>query len=286
MKYGLTLCLTALMLFASCSSQKSGQRYGGIVSLLPSLTETVRALGLGDSLVGVSRYCPQPGDSGRRVAIVGDCVNPNYEQIVRLRPSLVLIGDMQVNTESKFRDLGIPVLMLPQGRLADVDSAFRVLGRRFGCPRAADSIVTRLRSELDSLQRLHAGAKPKRVLFVVGRNPGTLSNIYSINRESFLSELLCIAGGVSVFDSMPMAWCKVSVEEILRRDPEIIIETVLMGNGGEGAEIWKRLPQIAAVRTGRIYTLQEDYIFTPGPRMAETAKKLNQILYPGDAAQP
>ncbi|MFH0921123.1 MAG: helical backbone metal receptor [Fibrobacterota bacterium] len=275
-----------LLLFISCSMQKRAQHQGGIVSLLPSLTETVRALGLGDSLVGVSRYCPRAANSNDRVKVVGDCINPNYEQIVRLRPSLVLIGDMQISSESKFRDLGVPVLTLPQGRLMDVDSAFRIIGRRFSRERAADSIILRLRFELDSLKALHAGVSPVRVLFVVGRNPGTLSNIFTINHTSFLSELLRIAGGVSVFDSMPMAWCKVSVEEILLRDPEVIIETVLMGNNGEGAEIWKRMPQLSAVRSGRIFTLREDYIFTPGPRMAGTAKKLSRILNPDRPAQP
>jgi iron complex transport system substrate-binding protein len=235
-------------------------------------------LGLGDRLIGVSSYCAYPKEKVRMLPKVGDCINPNIEQILSMRPSVVLTGDMQTEAARKLENLGIPVMKFGQSRLEDVYSAFQALGARFGVKARADSIMLSLKGTLDSLGKTHSGKPLKRVLFVVGRNPGTLSNIYTVNRHSFLADLLHIAGGASVFDSMPIVWCNVSLEEILRRAPDYIIETELMGNGGEGTDAWKQMPHIPAVKNGRVYTLHEDYIFTPGPRMAETAKRLSEIL--------
>ncbi len=274
------LCFLFLFLFISCNTKEKPIKHidNSIISLLPSLTETVCALGLSQHLIGVSLFCVYPKQVVDSLPKVGDCINPNVEQILTMKPSLVLLGDMQTEAEDKLRGLKIPVIKFNQSRISDVYDAFHVLGKMYNVERRADSIVAGLKTSLDSIHSVNSGRPLKRVLFVVGRTPGSLSNIYSINCRSFLAELLHAAGGASVFDSMPLVWCKVSLEEIIIRNPEYIIETALMGNSSEASEIWKGLPGIEAVKKGHVYTLQEEYVFTPGPRMVKTAAKLSQLL--------
>lgn len=280
LKLVLLLSFSILTLFTGCNRPKTSipiSRHG-VISLLPSLTETVCALGLKDSLIAVSSYCNYPPSVVDSLPKMGACINPNIEEIFKLRPSLVLLGDMQVEAAQKISALKIPVLQLPQSRIADVFAAINVLGKRFNVEKKADSLSSAMRFSLDSLQSLHNAAPRKRVLLVVGREPGTLSNVFSVNHESFLAELLQIAGGISIFHDMSEVWCKVSMEEILRRNPDYIIETDIMGGTGGAEEAWKAMPTIKAVRLGQVSTLHESYLFTPGPRMVETARRLSSLL--------
>ena len=271
------IALLAVLLI-SCSGPDLESGSGPIVSLLPSLTETVCALGLADSLAGVSRYCRYPPEVVAQKTRVGDCVRPNLETILKLRPGMVLMGDMQEELEQRFKALGIRTRMFRQSSLQDIYASITMLGKLFGRERAADSLVRSIRSGLEAVAARNRHAAPKRVLFVVGRNPGTLTNIFTVNRDGFLAQLLLVAGGRSIFVDIGRVWAKVSVEEIIRRDPEYIIETALMGNPDDARSAWGRLDNLTAVRRGRVYTLHEDYIFTPGPRVVRTAEKLSDIL--------
>jgi len=268
----------AWILWSGCGSPDPDKaQKGGIVSLLPSITEDLFALGLGDRVCGVSTFCRFPPEALAKPR-VGDCVNPNLEAIARLRPGIVILGDMQTEALSKFKSLGIPVVEFRQSTVSDVLFTLRELGRLFQREKKADSLAAFILGRLDSLRVLNAGASPKPVLFVVGRNPGALSNIFTVNKESFLNELLEIAGGVSVFSDAKMIWAKVSAEEIIRRNPGYIIETSTMGHEDDPLKAWSSLPNIEAVKQGRVFMLPEDYIFIPGPRIVETAEKLAEIL--------
>lgn len=269
--------VAALLLFCGCGGKAGQCTPGGIVSLLPSITEDLYALGLGDRVCAVSQYCKYPPQALAKPK-AGDCINPNLEAVVRLRPEVVIIGDMQTEAEAKFSAFGIKAMKFRQSTLSDLYSTLAELGKAFDRQREADSLISHIRGRLDSLRVVCAPARKKKVLFIVGRNPGTLSNIFTVNHESFLDELLQIAGGVSIFSDAGLMWAKVSTEEILRRDPEYIIETSTMGHQDDPLKVWAALPSISAVKEGRISMLSDDYIFIPGPRVVETAEKLADIL--------
>jgi iron complex transport system substrate-binding protein len=271
------IALLAVLLI-SCSGPDRASGNGPIVSLLPSLTETVCALGLANRLAGVSQYCRYPPEVVSKKTRVGDCVRPNLETILKLRPGVVLMGNMQEELEQRFKALGIRTCMFRQSSLEDIYASITTLGTLFGRERAADSLVRSIRTGLETVAARNRNDVPKRVLFVVGRNPGTLTNIFTVNRDGFLAQLLAAAGGQSIFSDIGRIWAKVSVEEIIRRDPEYIIETALMGNPDDACSAWRRLDNLTAVRKGRVYTLHEDFIFTPGPRVVRTAERISGIL--------
>jgi iron complex transport system substrate-binding protein len=267
------------LFFFSCKNTEKEARRSGIVSLLPSITETICAIGAEKELVGVSKFCVYPSEVVDSIEKVGDCIHPNFEAILKLKPRIVFLGDMQTEAADRIRNMGINIVMLRQSTIEDFYKGLDTIGLLLNKVRESDSLAVAMKAVFDSLSGEWQGTLPIRTLFVVGRNPGTLSNIYTMNSKSFLSELLKIAGGVSVFDTITTVWCKVSLEEIMIRNPDVILETVLMGNGNEGAEIWRQIPSLHAVKNNRIYTIRNDYIFVPGPRMANIAKILHSLIH-------
>jgi|SRR3989339_540395 len=284
MKYILIITIGVLLVAGCQQSVKQTVLSQDIVCLLPSLTEDLYALGLGDRIAAVATFCTYPPEAAK-LPRVGDCINPNLEAIVRLKPSLVLIGDMQSEAEKKLKSFKLPVQTFRQSTLTDIDFTLFRLGVLFNRQKAADSLIKRMHAELDSIGRLSAGRSKKRVLFVIGRNPGTLSNLFTINQKSFLNELLELAGGVSIFNDERMIWAKVSLEEVIRRNPEVIIETSTMGHQDDPAKVWSVMNEVAAVKQERVYQLSEDFIFIPGPRVVETAKKLYALLNTHDSTR-
>ena len=257
MKYIIAVLVCCLVL-ASCGiigkQKKQGQ---GIVSLIPSATEIICALG----------------------HEVGDCINPNLEAIVRLRPAYVFAGDMQKEVASKLRGLGLRTVVLPEQRLDDIYASITEIGRLLGCPERATALVRSVRDSLMALANKQPGEKKKRVLLVVGRDSDNLTNIFTVNRNTFLSELLDIAGGESVFDDAAMVWASISVEEIIRRNPEYVIE---LTSDSMGTALWQRLGSVSAVKQNHVHALTSDFVFIPGPRVVETARLLQEILCRGE----
>ncbi|MBL8024874.1 MAG: ABC transporter substrate-binding protein [Fibrobacteres bacterium] len=271
--------IITIVLFTSCSNNTPTKNQGGVISLLPSITETICAIGAEKELVAVSKFCVYPPNVVDSLPKVGDCIHPNFEAILRLRPRLVFLGDMQGEAASRLRNMGIKVVSIRQSSLSDFYKGLDTIGVLLGRKQKCDSLGAAMKSVFDSLSNQWKGTKPVKTLFVVGRNPGTLANIYTMNSQSFISELLKISGGESIFDSVSTVWCKISLEDIMIKNPDVIMETVLMGNGVEGAEIWRQIPSLNAVKNNRLYTIRNDYIFVPGPRMTEIAKLIHSILH-------
>jgi iron complex transport system substrate-binding protein len=274
-----TLIVLLSLIFFTCSHKKGEEHNADrIVSLLPSLTETACALGLENRLVGISDHCTYPPEVVERIQRVGDCIHPSIETILNLKPGHVLLGDAQTEAERKLKGFGLKTVKFSQASLSEIYHAIREMGSIFSKREKADSLVNYIQQTLKSIEQENAHREKKQVLMVVGRNPGTLKNIFTVNKNGFLAELLDAAGGYSIFNDVEMTWAKVSVEEIIRRDPHYIIETAQMGNAGDAQGVWQRLGSITAVKNGRIFTLTEDYIFIPGPRVVLTAQKLSKVL--------
>lgn len=258
-----------------------------IVSTAPSLTEILFALGLGSRVVGATTYCNYP-EEARRVPRIGTYIQPNLETIVSLRPDLVVIETNPIRLRERLEGLGLKVLELEQRTVADVLRAIERIGQAAGATERARELQARIRSELDEIGRRTAGRTKRRVAFIVGRTPGTLEGLIAVGSASYLNELITLAGGQNIFGAVAAPYPKVSLEEILARDPEVIIDMGEMGRtDGAGdartkqvVELWNRYPNIAAVRARRVHAVTADIYVVPGPRMTVAARELARMLQP------
>jgi iron complex transport system substrate-binding protein len=271
----------AAALSAAAPSPAGARR---VVCLAPAFTELCFALGLGDRVVGVTDFCDYPPEAARRTR-VGGFLNPRRETIVSLRPDLVLAVPEETELAEQLRQLDIRSEVLPLYRLADIDRAIRAVAGWLGDPAAGERLAGQVSAELAGLRPSGGGAKSPRVLLVVGRNWGELANIYVAGPDTFLGELLEVAGGRNAYTGK-IRYPSLSLEGISRLDPEVILELYPGQHLGVDQKAslrhdWDRLPGIAAVRRGRIAILDDAYLAIPGPRVAGSVRKIRQCLLPG-----
>jgi iron complex transport system substrate-binding protein len=249
-----------------------------IISTAPSITETIYALGQQDRLVGVTSYCDYPPEAQSKT-IIGDFASPNIETILRLRPDLVVLLSDRGDVLEKLRPFHLKTLVLTQNTLEDIFDSIRTLADRIGCSEKGRALTQRLSSQLEEIRADQEGHPRPRVLFIVSRTPGALNEIYTVGRKCYIGQLIELAGGDNVFAEAGGFYPKVSVEEILARNPDIIID---MSMGGAESEqqaeqvrsLWKDFPSIGAARTGRIFALDSDVFIIPGPRVVQAAERL------------
>ncbi len=251
-----------------------------VVSLLPAGTETVFALGAGDRLVGRTRYDTEPHLA--HLPSVGGGLDPSLEALVALRPDLVLAWEPPGGSRVRARleELGIPVFALATRDTAAVFRNVRSLGRLLGRDSAARALEDRVHAGLDSVRAsVPAGARPS-VLYVVSLDPPIIAGT-----GNFLAELIEVAGGdpVAISDERPGVSPQVSLEEVLRLRPDVVILPV----GGDSAATLDRLRSepgwrdLDAVRQGRVAAVPADLMGRPGPGLGGIARRMREAIRAG-----
>jgi iron complex transport system substrate-binding protein len=269
-----------------------------IVSTSPSITETLFALGLGDRVVGVSSYCRYP-PAALALPRVGSFLKPETEAIARLAPDLVIVHAGPHMVPRQLAALGIASTVVDRGTLADVYATIRDIGRAAGVPDRAERLVTAIRSELDATRarppRPRTGQAGRRVLLVVGRQPGTLTDLIGVGPGSYLHDLIGAAGGVNVLgDRRLPAYPRVSMETVIRLDPDVIVDA---GDMGETVEehrrrqpaterLWRQQRHVRAARAGHVHAVVTDAFVVPGPRVVEAVRTLARWLDEAEGTAP
>ncbi len=291
MRIGRTPCglgLVALLAMAVCAPAGVRVDHAGrrveiaeqpqrIVSLAPSLTETLFALGLGDRVVGVTDYCDYPS-AARSLPKVGGIINPSIETIVSLKPDLVLItreGNRRETLEALER-LKISVFALNVERLGDVFRMIRDLAAVAGVPARGQELARRLEAQSAAIEQAVQDYPPRRVLLLVWLQP-----IVSVGRGSYLDDLLRRAGGESVSESSAQPWPHLSIEEIVRRNPDYLLVPRSPWFAPTREELL-RLPgwrELRAVQQDRLIYLPSA-VERPGPRMIEIEELIARALHP------
>ncbi len=255
-----------------------------IVSTSPAITEILFKLDVGDRIVGVTDYCTFP-PKAQAIPKIGGIVKPSLETVLSLKPDLVMLGNLVAWMQPEFQRAQIPTLQLQMYTIPQILSSIDKLGEGVGVRDRAKELIETLEAEIKAAKTRVQDRRRKRAMIVVGRNLGTLSDIYVVGRESFLNDLLTFAGGENIFGSIPLQYPKVSKEEIIARAPEVIIESA---HGGKlNAEIeadmkkaWQPLSSVPAIKNEEIYILNDDYLLLPGPRFIQSLKKFKSILHP------
>jgi iron complex transport system substrate-binding protein len=241
-----------------------------IVSLLPSLTETVCALGECRRLVGVDRYSNHP-ESVRRLPQVGGGLDPSIEGVVALRPDVVLIAS-SAPAAQRLEALGLKVLALEPRSLADVQRITGVLGQLLDVPQAQQLWQAMDAGLAEAARTLPPGARSTRVYFEVGAGP------YAAGTTSFIGELLQRLGVQNIIGPELGPFPKINPEFVVRADPDVILIGERNAQGLRQRPGWAG---IRALRESRVCVFGEaetDVLVRPGPRIAEAARLLARCI--------
>lgn len=255
-----------------------------IVSLAPNITEILFALHLDESIVGVTDFCNYPPPAGTKVR-VGGYLNLNLEMVLALRPTLVIMLSYQQALKEKLNALQISSLMIKSDSIEDILEAIVRIGAATDRLEEAQQLSRTISQKLNWYQHHLATVPPKTVLFIIGRNPGTLEGITAVGGKSFLNQLIEYAGGENIFANISMLYPKVTQEEIVARNPMIIIEASPFTNPTPAQlehhrQAWQQLSSLTCVQSKQIFFLEQDYTLIPGPRILQLLEQLVQILHP------
>jgi iron complex transport system substrate-binding protein len=258
-----------------------------IISMAPNLTQIVFDIGAADRLIGVSDFCRFPKEA-RLKKKMGGWLNPNYEKILSEKPDLVLALKFNGKLVDHLRRMKVPVLALDCMTVRDVLKAYELMGKRLGRQKEAEDAKIQLEKRLEKVRKKSRVQKPMSVLFIVDRMPGTLEQIYGAGAKTFVNEIIGLTGGKNILADSLAPYPLVSKEQILKRDPEVIVEALVksrMKKGGmkRATGAWKKLSTLQAVRNDHVYGFtNEDYLI-PGPTMANLAEYLSDIFQKAQA---
>ena len=278
----LEVCLLWLLSSAAAFAQPAR-----IVSTSPSITESLFALGLGDRVVGVSTYCHYP-PAVLHLAKIGTFIKPDAEKIALLRPDLVVVQKAKSAQPlpGRLAALGIKYVEVEPGSLAEVYSTIQDIGRATGVEDRAQRLIGDIRKRLDAIHAEASGGSRPTVLLIVGRDPGLLSNLIGVGPGAYLDELIEIAGGRNVLADSKVTYPRISMETVVRTDPEVILDAGAMGttqNDGTKGENELKQPWIShrelrAVRNGLVFGLTSEALVVPGPRVVEAVEIISQRI--------
>jgi iron complex transport system substrate-binding protein len=243
-----------------------------VVSTAPSITENIFAAGAGDRLVGDTTYCNFP-EQARSIAKIGDTLNPNMETIVALKPDIVLVStasQMEAFTKTLEAN-GIAVYVTNPTSLDGVLKNLKQLGELFGTQDTADNLVAHLTARVDAVGNKIEGQKPVRVFVQISKEP-----LFTIGKQSFLTAILKKAGAESVTKGVETAYPKLSKETASALNPEAII----LSDSEDNQEPNDAFKNSAAVKNGRVFKVNADFLSRPGPRLVDALEQLAKDLHP------
>lgn len=268
--------LIVLVLLAACEGRREapkaapGSGAGArVVALTPSATEIVAALGATSLLVGVDEFSTYPPEV-TALPKVGSFLQPNLEMIVKLSPTLVIVDDIHGQAAGALRDQGVPTIECSIHALPDVKKALREVGARLGRRKEADAVVDHIDGSLDGAAAKRP-AKHPRVLAIIDREAGGLGNLVAAGHGSWVDELLAVVGGDNVLAASGVRYPKISLEEVLRGQPEVILDLSFAGRGKTSD--WDAV-EVPAVKAKRVHAMSEPYLTAPSPRVKEALDAL------------
>jgi len=280
-----SLCIAILLVWALATSAQS--RPHRIVSTSPSITETLFALGVGDQVVGVSQFCNYPPEV-QKLPKVGSYIRPDAEAIARLAPDLVILERSSNELAARLNSLHIRFVEVPHSTLEDIFAEVQIIGKAVGVPDRADGLVSQMKSSLNAIQTKARSLPSPRVVMIVDRQQGTLSNLTAVGPGNYVNQILEIAGGTNVLAKAGLPqYPHISLETVLRENPDVIIdisgtqETEAARRASREATLalWEKYKDLTAVRNGHVFAGTTDSLVVPGPRTPIAAQRLFDFVH-------
>ena len=252
-----------------------------VISIIPAATEMLFAMGAGDRVLAIGSYDHFPPEA-QKLPRVGALVDPNVEQILQMRPDLVVMYGTQTELQRRLERAKIPYYSYVHKGLADITETIRTLGMRVGADAAADALASRIERQLADVRDRVAKTPHPKTLLVFERERRSLRNIYASGGVGFLHDMLVTAGGDDAVGDIHRQSVQMSTEMVLARAPELIIELRYEKGDVNNADIgaWSRLASIPAVKNHRVILLTGEEFVVPGPRVGDATRRLAAAIHP------
>ena len=253
-----------------------------IVSIAPSNTEILFALGLGDKVVGVTTQCLYPEEAARKEKI-GDFTAVNLEKIVLLGPDCIFAtGLEQMMNVERLDKLGFKVVVISPSDVSHTLRSIELIGRITGKEDQAKKLIKTMEERIVKVsERIEPVPLDKRPKVLVGIS---LTPLITAGSDSLVNDLIRLAGGRNIAYDAARSYAQFSIEKFIERNPDVIV----LGYSDTTDRIWKEFfkrdefKDLTCVKEGRIYNVNPDIIFRPSPRLVEGIEKLHELFYPGD----
>jgi iron complex transport system substrate-binding protein len=258
-----------------------------IVSLAPSITEILYALGQGGQVVGVTRYCNYPPEARTKTRI-GGYFDLNYEAVVELDPTLIIMLAQHVKAREYFGGIGYEILVVDHLTMEGIIDSFELIGKACECESQAMELTTDIEDQMEKILSPIRGRPLKRTMIAVDRSKSrSLEQIYIAGNDGFFNKMIELAGGINVYDGN-VPFPAISAEGIIQMNPEIIIElvpetTLQRSSVEELTDDWASLTGVKAVEDNRVFFLTKNYVSIPGPRFILTLQDIVRLLHPEES---
>jgi iron complex transport system substrate-binding protein len=279
------LALIAVLAIPCCASRTLTDETGRkvavpdhphrVICLMPSVTDTVYALGAGDDVVGISDYTEYPAEALKKPS-VGNLVNPSIEIILSLHPDLVIglqpMGPMDVTDQ--LERVGIPIFLVNPHGIAGIFHSIETIGAALNRVPQADALNHRLQERVDAIKTRTKALYAPRVFMPVWYDP-----ISTIGKNAFITEIIGDAGGRSVTDDLPTEWPEISMEAVLERAPDALL---LVRGGKTTLKVLQERPgwsSLKAVKEQRVYYVDSRINF-PSPIAIDALEDLAKQFHP------
>ena len=247
-----------------------------IVSLSPSNTEILFALGAGDRVVGVTSYCDYP-EEAKKVEQVGTFEGPNMELIKKVQPDVVLAGYIQEEAVKTLEGMGISVIVTEAESFEAIYKSIELIGKITGTDAKAYEIVAGMKNKVAEIETKTKDKKKPTVFYVVWTDPLTTAG-----SKTFINDVIKAAGGINVAEKVE-SWAKYSAEELVKDNPEILVAALHSTDKGMAKEDLSKnqiFSKLECVKQGKVYVMSDDNVISrPGPRIVQAIEEMYNAFY-------
>jgi len=251
-----------------------------IVSHVPSITETLFALDLGERVVGVSDYCNYPPEAGLKPS-VGNYFNPSIETIIAQDPDLVITDGYSEGLIPQLENLEVTCVVINPTGMDGILKDIELLGRITGAEARAEELVRQMNDSLAEVASLVKDAPRLRVFYVF--DAADLSLPWTAGPGSFADSLIAMAGGENIAAQAQSAWVQFSIEALCHADPEVILIDASHGTAVISEETLRAHPawrELTAVKQGRVHIIDGDLVNRSGPRIIQGLEQMVRMIHP------
>jgi len=278
MKKILSFIIVIILVGCYKSDNSTNQTKIRIISLSPHITEIIYALDADTDLVAVTDFCKYPATAQKKESI-GGLLNPNIEKIVNLKPTHLFGVPSHLKLNQDLSKFGLDILMMPNETLTDIQSIISIISDTLRISDSGKKLNESIQNNINQLKKdLNENYT---AMLVIGREKGSVNNITVAGPNTYLNEIWNLVGGINIFSDLENKYTTVNIEEIIKRNPDIIIEFNMnspegITNTNPGIE-WQFLNSVNAIKQKKIFEIGGNYSLIPGPRVVKLAKDLSHI---------
>ena len=247
-----------------------------IVSLSPSTTEILFALGAGDRVVGATNYCDYP-EEAKKVEKIGDYDEPNMELIRKVQPDVVLAGHVKEEIAEALEKMGIPVIITEAEDFDTIYHSIKLVGQVTGTTVQAEAIVNGMKSKIEEIEAKFKDKEKPRVFYLVWKDP-----LFTAGSKTFINDVIKAAGGINVAEKVE-GWANYSAEEMIKDNPDMLIAALHSTDEGMTREDLsgdRLFSLLECVKQGKVYIMPDDNIISrPGPRIVQAIEDMSKVLH-------